>query len=162
VLKPDHLTELSGGCSSSKEPVGEVDLQEHWSFKLLSGYNLPRSRKKTSSRVVNYRVRITLYDGVFQPPTIHVSEAVSNYGCNPIWNEQRSSNFTVVKPSVAVVLFSLWDYDDTGAEDFIASAAIPVSCMRKGYRSVQLFSNKNTREGEMSFASLLVHALCEI
>lgn len=45
---------------------------------------------------------------------------------------------------------------DLGFDDKVATAAIPVRCLRKGYRSVQLYDANNTRTGPFGFANLLV------
>jgi hypothetical protein len=60
-------------------------------------------------------------------------------------------------PSTAVILFSLWDVDELDAgEDFIAAAAIPISCMRQGYRSIPLFDANHMRCGAHGNTMLLV------
>jgi len=60
----------------------------------------------------------------------------------------------------AVAMLQLTVYDSNvavGSNDiFVASASIPVSCLRQGYRSVQLFDAKNTQNGAFDFASLLI------
>ena len=43
-----------------------------------------------------------------------------------------------------------------GSEEFVAGASIPISCLRRGIRSVKLFDANNTRSGPFDFASLLV------
>ena len=39
----------------------------------------------------------------------------------------------------------------------LGMAAIPVNCLRRGYRSVQLYDKDCTREGAHAFATLLVY-----
>ena len=59
-------------------------------------------------------------------------------------------------PLLRVVLFSVWDFDELVTEDFIAAAAIPLSCMREGYRSVPLFDPNHMRCGAHAFTSLFI------
>ena len=44
---------------------------------------------------------------------------------------------------------------DEGKEDFIAAAAIPISCMRQGYRSIPLFDANHMRCGSHGSTMLL-------
>ena len=48
-----------------------------------------------------------------------------------------------------------------GSDEFIAGASIPISCLRRGIRSVKLFDANNTRSGAFDFASLLVELKIE-
>jgi phosphatidylinositol phospholipase C delta len=54
-----------------------------------------------------------------------------------------------------MVQFSLKE-SDIALDDKVGEAAIPVNCLRKGYRSIQLYDLNNTRTGAFSFATLLV------
>ena len=42
------------------------------------------------------------------------------------------------------------------SDEFVAKAAIPISCLRQGLRSVKLTDSTNTRSGPFDFASLLI------
>jgi hypothetical protein len=42
------------------------------------------------------------------------------------------------------------------ADNIVGSASIPISCVREGYRSVNLFDSNNKRNGPYECASLLV------
>jgi hypothetical protein len=77
---------------------------------------------------------------------------------SPIWNFEDSFHFDVKNSSVAVMQFTVWDKQNslTKDDEFIASASVPISCMRQGIRSVQLFDENMTRSGAFDFASLLV------
>ena len=66
--------------------------------------------------------------------------------------------FTIPKntPDVATLVFTVVD-DDVVGDDKIAAAAIPISCLRQGYRSIQLYDyHSNTRHGPFQYATLLV------
>jgi hypothetical protein len=46
--------------------------------------------------------------------------------------------------------------DDLGFDDKLASSAIPFTCLRKGYRSVQLYDENDTRTGPFESSTLFV------
>jgi phosphatidylinositol phospholipase C delta len=157
VLKPHHLIQPQGRLFNRPAPQ---TTSSRWHFKILSGYNLPPIRKKTaSSGPLNPRVRVTLYDGGGEDPVVHVTKPVKNNGLNPVWDESDGITFDSIKyPDVAIVMFSVWDFESEGSENFVAAAAIPLSCMRQGYRSVPLFDVEHMRCGAHAFTSLFVHA----
>ena len=84
------------------------------------------------------------------------TKCVYNNGLCPVWKD-NGKVFTVERPDIAMVLFQVTDADVVGRDDKIVSAAIPISCLRKGYRSVQLYDDANTRFGPFASATLLVH-----
>ena len=68
----------------------------------------------------------------------------------------NAKTFLVHNLEVAMVLFQVVD-EDLGMDDRIASAAVPVHCLREGYRSVPLFdAHCHSRTGPFRFATLLV------
>lgn len=168
VLVNDGRFRVNGSCGYVLKPpalrgINAPKPMQNWEFKILSGYNLPKTRKKEYSGSINPRVRVTLYDGGVTEQTVKLSEKVNKNGLNPVWDvdedNTRVIKFTDIKyPESAVVMFSVWDYNGEGAEDFIAAAAVPLDCMRKGWRSVQLFDDNHLRCGAHAFASLFIHA----
>ena len=157
VLKPSHLTELKGQNVSTAIGETEVMKPETWNIKILSGYNIPKPKKKQLCGFVNPRVRIAVYDKSLVPPSVHLTTTVKNNILNPIWNEREGSKFTVKDPTTAVILISVWDHDEaSGNDEFIAASSLPISCMREGYRSVALFDFFHLRCGAHSTAALLV------
>jgi hypothetical protein len=157
VLKPESMIDRKGGYISRRNSV-DANLPRSWMVKILSGYNLPKPCKKALTGTINPQVRVSLYDGGQNlAPTVHVTETVKKNGLNPIWDEKDGIIFKVNDPSTAVILFSLWDVDELDAgEDFIAAAAIPISCMRQGYRSIPLFDANHMRCGAHGNTMLLV------
>lgn len=156
VLKPNHLIQPQGRLFNRPAPP---KISSRWQFKILSGYNLPTIRRKTGSGSLNPRVRVTLYDGGGEDPVVYVTKTVENNGLNPVWDESDGVTFDSIKfPDSAIVMFSVWDFVSEATENFIAAAAIPLSCMREGYRSVPLFDVEHMRCGAHAFTSLLVHA----
>lgn len=151
VLKPSHMT---GYKSKSRPSI----VSNSWTFKVLSASNLPKSKGKELSGSISPRVRVTLYDGGSKVPQVHLTEVVKRNGYNPVWSEGKGVTFNdIAYPESAVVLFSVWNSEENGAEDFIAAAAIPLDSMRLGYRSISLFDANHMKCGDHAFASLLVH-----
>ena len=158
VLKPQYL--LSDGLPSEK--------MQHWKLEILSGRCLPKPPGRRglpvgviSSSHVNPYVRAYLYDGVTSKNSakLLVSTApVERNGLNPVWDTGKEIEIEVERPSIAVLLFSVWDKRSDGSSEFIAGAALPVSCMREGYRSVSLYDSLHTKLGPYAFASLFVRA----
>ena len=114
-----------------------------------------------SSGHVNPYVRVYLYDGVTGKncaKLLHSTAPVDRNGLNPVWDTDKEFEVAVERPSIAVILFAVWDKRSDGSSDFIAGAAVPVSCMREGYRSVSLYDSLHTKLGPFSFASLFVRA----
>ena len=76
---------------------------------------------------------------------------IYSYQILPIWNHD-SFIFRVENPMVAMLSFSVHDKDD----ECLASASIPVDCLRVSSRSVRLFDALNERWDPYSCSSLLV------
>lgn len=159
VLKPPELSALHLDDDDS------VNVREQrWRVSILSGSCLPRNegalgRKPLSvGGSLNYIspfVQVSLYEGdLRQDNVLHTTNAAVNNGLNPVWDEEEDEfEFVVRNPTVAVVLFSVWD-DDTG--DFVAASPVPLSCVREGYRSIALFDSMHSRSGPYAFSSLFV------
>jgi phosphatidylinositol phospholipase C delta len=150
VLKAPYMLDSSAKNEES----------QHWKFNVLSGFKLlkPSGGRKQAS-VVNPFVRISLYEGSSKAKRImYNTKRVKQNGLNPIWKEDEVFEFAISNPSVAMLVFSIWDKTDDGTEDFIAASSLPVSCIREGYRSVALFDAKHTRSGPYAFSSLLIKA----
>lgn len=149
VLKPAHLLD-----SSSKR-----EESQQWTFNVLSGFKLPKPSGGRKAFVVSPFVRISLYEGSTKAKRImYNTQRVKHNGLNPLWKEDEVFEFTISNPSVAMLVFSVWDKTDEGTEDFIAASSLPISCIREGYRSIALFDASHTRSGPYAFSSLLIKA----
>ena len=88
--------------------------------------------------------------------TTYRTGTVPENGFFPIWNTDRDKfKFQVENPTCAILQLTVYD-SDVGKDDFIASACIPISCLRQGYRCVRLYDANNTRSGAFDFATLLI------
>ena len=152
VLKPSSLM--------AKDDFSEAAVSMQLTVRILSGNCLPKPKGQHSGDCINPFVKLSVYDvkndekdtvSTYQTPV------VMHNGFFPIWNTEKFV-FTVDNVAVAMLHMSVHDKESSvgGQGEFIASASIPVSCLRSGYRSVQLFDANNTRSGPFDFASLLI------
>jgi len=162
VLKPEYLCD-----NGLVEDVFNCNHPRKINIRVLSGRCLPKppaniySKSGPQRLSVNPIVRITLYDGspatLLKPPTFS-THVIRDNGLNPVWNEEDLATFECLNPSVGILLFKVYDHCEVTKTDvLIGASAIPVTCMREGFRCVSLYDSNNTRGGAMRFASLFVH-----
>jgi hypothetical protein len=150
VLKPESLM---GG-----DPPAPMEIK----IKILAGSCLPKPNGDKLGEKIDPYVKVELHDvkiknnGKEQFYTDGFStKSIDNNGYCPVWTD-KGKTLNVVNPDVAMLLFLMID-EDVGIDDKIASAAIPISCLRKGFRSIQLYDRHNSRVGPFHYATLLVH-----
>jgi len=153
VLKPSRLI-------SNRIYHDEMESEQGKTLRLriISGKYLPKpdcTRKKNPP--ISPRVKVIIYDGVPGKSTVqHTTRIAEQNGINPVWNDEGAT-FHIASPSVAIVLFSVWDRDPVFHKDyFIAASAIPFSCLRQGFRSVSLFDANRSRRGLFGLANIIV------
>lgn len=96
------------------------------------------------------------------PSPSYNTHVVKGNGLNPVWLDKEAAIFSCLNPSVGMILFSVYDHShETKTDLFIGASAIPVSCLREGYRCVSLYDSNNSRSGPMKFASLFVRISIE-
>lgn len=157
----------NGGCGYVLKPSSlmvdddfDSEIPVIMTLKVLSGSCLPNPKGKPNSEIINPYVRITLFDvknDEREISTTYATNVAPNNGFFPIWNTEKLF-FRVENGSTATLQFTVYDKATgvSGTDLFIASASIPILCLREGCRSVQLFDISNTRSGAFDFATLLV------
>jgi len=157
----------NGGCGYILKPsilmMKERDLDPasvQMTVKVLTGSCLPKPKGKNKGECIDPYVSVTLFDvnanEAREICTSYRTGSVKENGFFPIWNTDRDKfKFTVENPTVAILQLTVYD-SDIGKDDFIASASIPISCLRQGYRCVRLYDANNTRSGAFDFATLLI------
>lgn len=154
ILKPPSLR-------SGNEEVTPVSL----SIKVLCGSCLPKPQSDKRTECIDPYVQVSVFDvstvtgreRYSEKYTNHVSRGGPNKnGFNPIWLQDSPFKFKVENLDVAILQFTVWDRDVGLADNIVGSASIPISCVREGYRSVNLFDSNNKRNGPYECASLLV------
>jgi hypothetical protein len=141
-----------------KEAIRPMSLN----IRVLSGRCLPKPQGAKSGETIDPYVHVTLHDVMrgkdakaTYASTTNTTSAVNDNGFCPVWNETTFNEYLVYSPEVAQLQFTLYE-SDVGRDDKVACAVIPVSCLRSGYRSVQLYDMNNTRTGPFGMACLLV------
>ena len=117
---------------------------------------MPSPPWKKSGVNINPYVKISVYD-YGRNSIHHRTEVAKSNGLNPVWDD-KDFEFICYTPSMSMLLFTVWDKGETNNGGFIGASAMPISCIREGYRSVPLFDRNNTRSGPHAFSSLLVLA----
>lgn len=143
------------------DEVHTPDYAREIKMKVLGGCNLPKPAG-VPIESTNLCVFVTLFEGetdqkTEKKPQTHATSSVRGNTFNPVWDKHQVVKFEVERSSTAMMLFQVWNLSDNARDSLIAAAALPVSCLREGYRSVQLFDLDHTRRGAYSCASLLVH-----
>ncbi len=147
VLKPSSLM--------VKDDFSQISAPLRLSIRVLSGSCLPKPRGQRTGDCISPYVKVSVFDVKDEEKDTSSTFATSPVQFNgffPIWNHEK---FTFTVESWAVALLQLAVYDKENG-DFIASSSIPISCLRRGVRSVKLFDANNTRSGAFDFASLLI------
>jgi phosphatidylinositol phospholipase C delta len=155
VLKPSALM-MKDDFSQTATPVKV-------SIRIVSGSCLPKPKGQRSGDCIDPYVKVSVYDVKNEEKdtcTTFSTTVVQNNGYFPIWFNNTGKNkfsFIIESGAVAMMHIEVYDKGDIGQSDeFIANVAIPISCLRQGYRNVQLFDTNNTRTGPFDFASLLI------
>ena len=155
ILKPERMRSIGAQKAST---TSSSNKKKNITVRVLSGNCLPKPKGDKDGETVDPYVTVVLHD-VNQAEeyvsTSHTTACVNDNGFCPVWNDPGKT-FTVHTPDVATLVFNVVD-DDVVGDDKIAAAAIPISCLRQGYRSVQLYDyHSNTRHGPFQYATLLV------
>eukprot|EP00536_Pseudo-nitzschia_multiseries_P004987 jgi/Psemu1/238106/estExt_Genewise1.C_890036 len=169
LLKADGRFRLNGSCGYTLKPEflrsydSIPERPESWKINVLCGSCLPTPDSKQhithSMCYVSPYVKINVYGGdLEQRKGEHVTKTVERNGLNPVFDDRAGFIFKATSPSLAILAFTVWDVSDDGGEELIGGSAMPVSCIREGYRSVPLFDKQNTRAGAFAYACLLVKA----
>ena len=155
VLKPTALLSQFDSSRDSQKPTKV-------SIRILSGSCLPKPKEHKPGVGINPFVKVSFFDvknGDKEISAAFSTKSVEKNGFCPIWNQEEFC-FMVENWAVAMLQLTVFDRDAT-KDTFIATASIPVSCLRRGLRSVKLFDGTNTQSGAVDFASLLIDVKIE-
>lgn len=146
-------------------------LNQKVSIQVLSGHCLPKPKGQKAGEEIDPYIRVEVHDirtNTEGKEEHYVDDykttSIQNNGFCPAWPNAPPKRtgavtsmkaFQVQRPDVAMILFQLVD-DDLGIDDKIANAAIPVNCLRSGYRSIPLSDPHDTTSGPFQYATLFV------
>jgi phosphatidylinositol phospholipase C delta len=165
LILNDGRFRQNGGCGYVLKPkslmLGVKQNPVTLNIRVLSGACLPKPEGNKLGETIDPYVRVDLHDvkvsksgKVEYALASHSTSVQNDNGFCPVWND-KGKEFYVENPSVAMIQFSVFD-SDIDLDDLVAVCAVPVSCLRKGVRSVQLYDRYNTRSGAFFYATLLV------
>lgn len=165
----DGRFRVGGGCgylpkppsvmgTSTSGPPNPIELK----IRVINGSCLPKPFGQTKGEIIDPYVNVSLHDireGSGADTNYEAvvdsqkSQFVENNGFCPVF--EHSCTFKVHSPDCAIINFDVQE-KDVALDDKVAHSAIPFSCLRKGFRSIPLYDNHNTRSGAFGFASLFV------
>ena len=171
----DGLYRQTGGIGYVTKPqwlmgVGEKPSPIRLKIRVLSGNCIPKAfvgDKDTpitdDTSIDNPCVILELHDVIVHQDdqekfqlSNHKVPCKNGNGFCPIF-EDMGKQFVIETPDVAMLVFRV--EQDTEQGNILATTAVPVSCLRRGYRSVQLYDMDNTRQGRFASATLLVFVM---
>ncbi|KAF0700075.1 Aste57867_9394 [Aphanomyces stellatus] len=144
VLKPQSML---SGIGTLIRAIQSVTVQ------VLSAQQLPKPEGDKKGEIIDPYVVLDLVgDGISsQKKTPYIKDN----GMNPVWN--FTAKFEVgIEAALHVLVLTVMDYD-IDRDDFIGFAALPLTCIREGYRTVPLYAGDGSRTGPYEFASLFCH-----
>jgi len=153
LLKPPRIMGTSPGPLPEPVPV---------KIRIIHGSCLPKPFGHVTGEIIDPYVGVSLYDikegdgadtSFENVEETKYTKYVDDNGYCPVF--QETFEFTVRCPDCAIFLFDV-NEKDVAVDDKVGHSAIPCSCMRKGFRSIPLYDNDNTRSGAFGFATLLV------
>ncbi len=160
LILNDGLYRQNNGVGYLRKPSLQTYTEKSMTLKIrvLSGSCLPKPYGAKSGEFIDPYVQTTVHDirGTTYTTASHSTQTITDNGFCPVWNEKEAKSFDIYNPEIAMVQFGLREADIALSEN-VGYAAIPVHCLRSGYRSIQLYDKSNTRTGPFSFASLLIH-----
>ncbi|XP_032784471.2 1-phosphatidylinositol 4,5-bisphosphate phosphodiesterase gamma-1 isoform X1 [Daphnia magna] len=150
VLKPSYMRKTSDYnpdyCSVPDEaPVSLV-------IKIIAARHLTTRHLKSRRGIISPFVEIEIIGS--QQDMIsnkYTTKTIPDNGICPFWDE--SFQLHILRPSLALLRFAVYDSDMFGESCLIAQATYPLSCIRRGFRSVPL---KNGFSEPLEMSSLLI------
>ncbi|KAG7367438.1 phosphatidylinositol-specific phospholipase C, X domain containing protein [Nitzschia inconspicua] len=166
LVKADGRFRRNGSCGYALKPESIRSFEafqekpESWKIQVLCGSCFPKPDFKfgtTGTQCISPFVKINVYGGdLEQRKGEHKTKVVQKNGFNPVFDDEDGFSFKATSPSLAILTFTVCHLSNDGSEQFLGGAAMPVGCIREGFRSVPLFDKQNSRTGAHGYAYLLV------
>uniref|UniRef100_A0A671NBF2 Phosphoinositide phospholipase C n=1 Tax=Sinocyclocheilus anshuiensis TaxID=1608454 RepID=A0A671NBF2_9TELE len=151
-LKPSYLRDRDTKFDPITLPDGPWLKNKTLHVMVITAQQLPKVSERKSS-IVDPVVKVQVY-GVPADTTMVETQYIENNGFNPMWNE--NFQFDVRVPDLALVRFSIEDYDSSSNNEFIGQYTLPFNSLKNGYHHVPLL----TKNGDhLSSAGLFVHIM---
>ncbi|XP_078120799.1 1-phosphatidylinositol 4,5-bisphosphate phosphodiesterase delta-1-like isoform X2 [Sander vitreus] len=152
ILKPAFMRDQDTEFDTITLTRGDWLKPKTLHVMVISAQQLPKVNQKESS-IVDPLVKVAVY-GVPADNAEKETSYVENNGFNPEWNE--TFQFDVYVPELALVRFTVEDYDSASDNEFIGQYTLPFNSLKMGYRHVPLLN----RNGDvLPSAGLFVHIM---
>jgi len=175
----------NGGCGYVIKPPSVFPTDEESNsggkmmlrIKVLSGSCLPKPYGESVGEVIDPYVIVRVHDveksetmrksvlnqtdstGSGQDDKLETTErkttSVRDNGFCPQWKDSEYFSFPV-NSDVAMVEFIVMDSNRGFIDETMCQSAVPVSCLRQGYRSVQFYDQCSSQHGPFGFARILL------
>lgn len=139
VLKPNYLIHADQTQYNPLNSQLELEDPQILTMTVISAQFLSRSNTNTSDIPDPY-VMIAIH-GLPCDQQMQRTKAIENNGLDPIWNE--TFTFSIKYPQMALVYFSVYDYDAFTRNDKLAHFCLPLTMIQTGYRHVHLRALNN-------------------
>eukprot|EP00581_Thalassiosira_minuscula_P015876 CAMPEP_0183717868 /NCGR_PEP_ID=MMETSP0737-20130205/11317_1 /TAXON_ID=385413 /ORGANISM="Thalassiosira miniscula, Strain CCMP1093" /LENGTH=862 /DNA_ID=CAMNT_0025947345 /DNA_START=106 /DNA_END=2694 /DNA_ORIENTATION=- len=146
---------LSGSCLPKPygESVGEV-MDPYVIVREHDVENRDSMRRSRGKQIKQTDSSDSGHDDM--PETVECkTKHVSDNGFCPQWNDSEYFTFSV-NSDVAMISFAVMDRSRGFIDELMCKTAIPVSCLRQGFRTVQFYDHCGSQHGAFSFARILV------
>eukprot|EP00743_Colponemidia_sp_Colp-15_P005877 GILK01006318.1.p1 GENE.GILK01006318.1~~GILK01006318.1.p1 ORF type:complete len:964 (+),score=217.74 GILK01006318.1:37-2892(+) len=106
-------------------------------IQVISAQQLPKPNNASKGEVIDPYVVLSI-SGVPEDGKTYTTKTIDNNGFNPIWNE--TFTFVLSMAELDMLTIQVYDKDIMSKDDYIGHYALPVSCIREGYRRIPLLS----------------------
>lgn len=152
VLKPEYMIDDSVKMPDSTDEGYRLILN------IISGSYLPKPGGAQKGEIIDPFVVVYL-NGPNMSEFVEVkTKTIQDNGFNPVWNQ--TFTFDIKRPELNYLTFYVND-EDVLSHEFIAFVSLPVSCIREGFRTIQLYNIMGKRDQDFEYASLFVRATFE-
>jgi hypothetical protein len=139
VLKPRYLTDAYETEYNPLKPELNLDEPQTLTLTIISAQFLARSAQSKSD-VPDPYVTVSIH-GLPCDQQLQKTQVIENNGLDPIWNEKFT--FQIRYPQMALINFSVYDYNSITADEKLAHFCLPVTMVQTGYRHVRLRAKNN-------------------
>lgn len=154
VLKPEYMIheDVMKATAMIQKTIRLV-------ITIISASRIPKPRGAQNGEIIDPYIMIYLnspYGTQLQQEVR--TRTVNDNGFNPVWNQ--TFTFTVQSPDLSYLTFHVLD-EDVLSSEFIAFSSLSLSCLRTGFRSLQLYDAHGKTDQDFEHASLFVRVSIE-
>ncbi|CAF4307214.1 unnamed protein product, partial [Rotaria sp. Silwood2] len=149
ILKPNYLINAYKTRYSPLDSQLNLDFPQVLTLTIISAQFLSRSNS-TIFDIPDPYVLVSIH-GLPCDHQTRKTKVIQNNGLDPIWNEKIS--FRIKYPKMALVYFSVYDYDAFTSDDKLAHFCLPLTMMQTGYRHIHL----RTKNNDSTHSTIFVH-----